>query len=110
MIKMPKSRKEQMHTVSVYGEVEARRRQRVKSHMRAGHKVRAYKRTITTREQRRWDLKGSKHDLGRAVAHIKRTRAAPKVRHKRIRASTFLKRPEKWTDRWELGEPKAQTP
>jgi hypothetical protein len=104
---MPQKRARE-HTVSVYGEVEARKVQRVKSYTRkSGIKVRSYRRTITVREQRRWDLRGTRHDLGRAVAHIKRTRAAPKVRHKRIRARTFLKRPEKWSDKWELEYPRA---
>jgi len=105
-----KRTRERESTISVYGQVTARKVQRVKAHTRAGVKVRSYRRTVTVREQRRWDFKGSRRDLGRAVAHVKRTRAAPKIRHKRIRADTFLKRPEKWSDRWELEAPDVDSP
>jgi hypothetical protein len=102
---MPKT-----YHVSVYGEVEGKKRQHVKSHWRAGSKVRGYYRTVTVWEQRRWDLKGTKADLKKAITYIKRKRAAPKVRHKRISARTFLSNPEKWISGFMLEAPEARSP
>ena len=95
----------------MYGEVEARKVQRVKSYTRkSGIKVRSYRRTTTVREQRRWDLRGTGHELYKAVKKIKERRYAPKVRRKRIRARTFLRHPEKWSDIYDLDAPKADSP
>lgn len=95
--------------MSVYGEVEVKKRQYVKTHQRAGSKVKGYYRTVTVREQRRWDLKGTKPELRTAIIYIKRRSAAPKVRHKRISTRVFLRKPKKWIDRYELKAPQADS-
>ncbi|KUO41360.1 MAG: hypothetical protein AVW06_04560 [Hadesarchaea archaeon DG-33-1] len=94
--------REKTYRISVYGVVTFKKRTRVKSYWRAGTKVKSHYRTTTATEQRRWDLKGTKPELWAAVRYIKRRRAAPKVRHKRISARTFLRNPDKWIDIYEM--------
>ena len=97
----PRRNPRKEYRLSVYGVVEVKKRQLVKVKS-PRYKVKRYYRTIRKREQRRWDLKGTKPELWRAVRYIKRRRAAPKVRHKRISARTFLRNPDKWIDIYEM--------
>lgn len=95
---MSPRRKEKEYRVSVYGEVIVEKRQRVKSYVRAGRPVRGYTRKVVRREERRWDFKGSKEDVRRAVKRVGRFGVAPRRKHLKVRAETYLREPKKWED------------
>lgn len=81
-VKVPRQK---TYRISVYGEVLIRKGYHVKPHWRGGTYVRGYNRRSKF-EQRRWDLRGTKSELRKAVAKIKANRWAPKVEHKSLRA------------------------
>jgi hypothetical protein len=104
----PRSRKRE-YRISVYGQVPVAKRQRVRPKSpRYSEKVRkkGYVRIIKYKEQRRWDLIGTKPQLRRAMRKILLSKAAPRRKHLRIRADTYLLHPEKWEVEGELEYPK----
>jgi hypothetical protein len=96
---MPRKRKPKQYSISVYGEMQVTRRQRIRpKSLRYSEKVRkrGYVRTTRYMEPRRWDVTGTKAELRAVRRRLLVTRAAPKRKHLKINAATFLRNPEKW--------------
>jgi hypothetical protein len=100
--------RQKTYRISVYGQVPVTKRQRIRPKSpRYSEKVRkkGYVRTVKYKEQRRWDFTGTKSELGMAMRKALMRRAAPRRKHLKIKASTYLRNPEKWEAEGELEYP-----